>query len=107
MRRRAQNAIDTWDGRSYRRALVVDGEPLELAVTQVGRASAPRLEVVLSGPRVGPAAETDALLTLARLLGLEVDLSGFYARAARDSMLDDLAERYRGVKPPRFPTLFE
>jgi DNA-3-methyladenine glycosylase II len=44
---------------------------------------------------------------LTRMLGLEVDLSGFYARAARDSVLRPLAARYRGLKPPRFPTLFE
>jgi DNA-3-methyladenine glycosylase II len=107
LRRRAQNMIDRWDGRCYRRTLLVEGEPLELAVTQLGAASAPRLEAVLSGPRVGPAAESDARSTLARLLGLDVDLSSFYARADRDSLLAALAERYRGVKPPRFPTIFE
>jgi DNA-3-methyladenine glycosylase II len=107
LRRRAQNAIDRWDGRCYRRTLLVDGEPLELTVTQLGAASTPRLEAVLSGPRVGPAAETEARLTLARLLGLDVDLSGFYARAAGDSLLGELADHYRGVKPPRFPTVFE
>jgi DNA-3-methyladenine glycosylase II len=107
LRRRAQNVIDRWDGRCYRRTLLVEGEPLELAVTQLGAASAPRLEAVLSGPRVGPAAESDARSTLARLLGLDVDLSSFYARADRDSLLAALAERYRGVKPPRFPTIFE
>ena len=39
------------------------------------------------------------------LLGLHVDLSGFYARAAGDQTLSELADRYRGLKPPRFPTL--
>ena len=108
LRRRAQNAIDRWDAESYRRTLLVDGNPLEVAVTQLGEeSSTPRLEVVLSGPRVGPTAETEARSTLARLLGLDVDVSGFYARAARDSLLARLAERFRGVKPPRFPTMFE
>src|ERR1041384_5353134 len=107
LRRRAQNAIDTWDGRCYRRALVVDGAPLELAVTQVAGEGAPVLEVVLSGQRVAPAAEAAARSMLARLLGLEVDLSAFYARAAGDSVLGELADDYRGVKPPRFPTIFE
>jgi DNA-3-methyladenine glycosylase II len=107
LRRRAQNAIDTWDGRCYRRTLLVKGEPLELAVTQLEGGSTPRLEAVLSGQRVGPAAETDARLTMAKLLGLDVDLTSFYARADRDSLLAALAERYRGVKPPRFPTIFE
>jgi DNA-3-methyladenine glycosylase II len=107
LRRREQNAIDTWDGLSYRRALLVGGEPLEMAVTLVGEASTPRLKVMLSGPRVGRAAEAGARSTLTRLLGLDVDLSGFYARAAGDSLLGELADHYRGVKPPRFPTIFE
>src|SRR6185437_15427464 len=33
--------------------------------------------------------------------------SDFYARAAGDHILAPLAARYRGLKPPRFPTLFE
>jgi DNA-3-methyladenine glycosylase II len=107
LRRREQNRIDTWDGRTYRRALLVDGAPLELSVTQVGHASPPRLEVVLAGPHVTSSAESAARSTLARLLGLDLNLSDFYARAARDSALNELAESYRGVKPPRFPTIFE
>lgn len=107
MRRREQNAIDTWDGRSYRRVLVVDGAPVELAVTQARRRNAPRLKVVLIGQCLVSSAEDGARSALTRLLGLEVDLSGFYARAAQDSTLRGLAERYRGLKPPRFPTLFE
>jgi DNA-3-methyladenine glycosylase II len=107
LRRREQNAIDTWDGRTYRRALLVDGAPVELAVTQVGGASTPLLEVVLAGRHVPRSAEAAARSTLARLLGLDLDLSGFYTRAARDRVLNELAERYRGLKPPRFPTVFE
>jgi len=56
---------------------------------------------------VGPSAEAAAHSVLARLLGLDLDLSGFYARANRDGLLEKLADRYRGLKPPRFPTVFE
>ena len=107
LRRRAQNRIDNWDGSTYRRALLVDDSPLELAVTQVGPANTPRLQVVLSGPHVPGSAEAAARSALARLLGLDLDLSGFYADTARDSALNELADRYRGVKPPRFLTIFE
>lgn len=41
------------------------------------------------------------------LLGLDVDLSEFYALAAQDPHLATLAERLRGLKPPRYPGLFE
>ena len=107
LRRREQNAIDTWDGRTYRRALVVDGIPLQLAVTQVGATGTPRLEVDLAGRSVSRYAEGVVRSTLARLLGLDLDLSGFYARAARDPVLHELAGRYCGLKPPRFATVFE
>jgi DNA-3-methyladenine glycosylase II len=106
LRRRAQNAIDTWDGRYYRRVLVIGGQPVEVAVTQLEGGRAPVLEVILSG-QVGTAAEAAARSVLTRLLGLDVDLGGFYARAARDCVLADLADEFRGVKPPRFPTIFE
>lgn len=107
LRRRDQNRIDSWDGRSYRRALIVDGAPLEMSVTQFERASTPRLEVVLTGPDVTSCTDDAVRSTLARFLGFDLHLSSFYARAARDRALDELAERYRGVKPPRFPTIFE
>jgi DNA-3-methyladenine glycosylase II len=76
-------------------------------VTQVGSASTPLLHVVLAGPHLPRSAEAAARSTLARLLGLDLDLSGFYIRAARDRLLTELAQRYRGLKPPRFPSVFE
>ena len=96
-----------WDGHTYRRALLVDGGPLQLAVSQVGGTERPQLEVVLEASSVGSSAEAAAHSALARLLGLDLDLSGFYARAVRDGLLNELAQRYRGLKPPRFPTVFE
>jgi hypothetical protein len=43
LRRRANNCIDRWDGQVYRRILIVDGEPAEIAVAQAGPAQTPRL----------------------------------------------------------------
>lgn len=106
LRRREQNQIDHWDGRSYRRILLIDGAPVELEVTQTGPAAQPQLDLRLGGRRTS-AREDAARATLTRMLGLHVDLSGFYARAAEDNVFRDLAERYRGLKPPRFPTVFE
>lgn len=107
LRRRPQNAVDTWDGSCYRRTLLCDEAPMELAVIQRGSATAPRLDVHISRRRVTSAAEDAARVALSRMLGLDVDLSGFYAQTARDEVLRALVERFRGVKPPRFPSIFE
>jgi DNA-3-methyladenine glycosylase II len=41
------------------------------------------------------------------MLGLEVDLGDFYRQAESEPVLCSLACRFRGLKPPRFPTMFE
>lgn len=107
LRRRAHNAIDRWDGRVYRRALPLGDGAVALSVTQSGPLDAPRLAVTLSGERLDQRAEAVARGSLDKLLGLSVDLSSFAALAAQDPLLEPLAGRLRGLKPPRFPTVFE
>ncbi|MDQ2894774.1 MAG: DNA-3-methyladenine glycosylase 2 family protein [Actinomycetota bacterium] len=107
LRRRAHNTIDRWDGHVYRRALALDGDPVAVSVTQSGSRDSPRLAVTLSGRPIDDRAEAAARAALNKLLGLRIDLSGFAALAAGDPLLGELAERLRGLKPPRFPTVFE
>lgn len=107
VRRRPHNAIDRWDGNVYRRALPSGTGAVALSVTQTAPRDAPRLAVILSGGPIDARFETDARGSLDKLLGLGVDLSGFAAMAARDPMLDGLGARLSGLKPPRFPTVFE
>jgi DNA-3-methyladenine glycosylase II len=107
LRRRPDNVVDTWDGRTYRRALEVDGAAIEVAAVQAGSPVAPRLAVQLTGDRLDEGSEQAARGALTRLLGLDRDLSPFYELAKADPVLRTLAKRFRGVKPPRFPTLFE
>jgi DNA-3-methyladenine glycosylase II len=107
LRRRADNAVDTWDGHTYRRALQVDGTTLEIATAQTGSPMAPRLSVRLTGGKLDQRSEQAARIALTRLLGLNLDLAPFYCLAEADPLLRTLAAQFRGVKPPRFPTLFE
>lgn len=65
------------------------------------------MEVTLEGGAIDRGTEAQARSALERLLGLRVDLSGFATMAAADPSLDGLATRMRGLRPPRFPTVFE
>lgn len=107
LRRRARNVIDRWDGETYRRVVQLGSTSTEIAVRQTGAPGEPRLTVVATPAPRGRAGLQHLRLVLDRLLGIHVDLSGWYQLAARDARLKPLAERFRGVKPPRFPTLFE
>lgn len=107
LRRRPRNRIDRWDGDTYRRVVLSNGRPTELAVRQLGSPAAPRLAVTVT-PSPRSAIERRPLRSiLDRLLGLPIDLTGWYRTAANDARLRPLADRFRGMKPPRFPTMFE
>jgi len=107
LRRRAINAIDRWDGTTYRRILVVDGRPLGIEVVQIAPSERPRLQVTVRGSSLPPSARLAVISALSRLLNFDRRLDDFYAAAAEDPALDQFARRFRGLKPPRFPTLFE
>jgi len=86
---------------AYRRALQVDGSPMLVRVTSEKPGA---LAVTLEGARRG---HPLALETVRRMLGTETTLREFDRAAARIPWLRPLARRMRGVKPPRYPTLWE
>jgi DNA-3-methyladenine glycosylase II len=107
LRRRALNEVDAWDGSTYRRVLVLDDTPVEVAVTQEGRAEAPALRLALKGAGRPQRAQSEARAALEGMLSLELDIDPFYTLAAGDPVLAPLAARFRGLRPPRFPSVFE
>jgi DNA-3-methyladenine glycosylase II len=103
LRRRPDNAVDRWDGTTWRRVLPLPDGLAEVAVTQTGPLETPRLKVAATGH----ANRTAITAALERLLGLRTDLAGFYQAAAHDPRLHRVAQRFRGMKPPRLATVFE
>ncbi len=106
LRRRPHNEIDRFDGRVWRRVLIVGGHPVAIAVAQSRGGARPAIEAALSGP--DDRATRDAVAaTLARVLRLDLDLAPFYRIARSDRVLAPMVERLRGMRPPRFPSVFE
>jgi DNA-3-methyladenine glycosylase II len=68
----------------------------------------PELAVRLqSCERLPPAVPAEAQALLQKLLGLSVVLQPFYTLAGHEPALERLARQFVGVRPPRFPTVFE
>lgn len=107
LRRRADNLIDRWDGKAYRRILDLENGPLEVTVIQDGPTDIPELNVIVRGSNTGPGSIQAIQNTLDHLLGTQIDLKEFYRFAESEPVLSSLARKFRGFKPPRFPTLFE
>jgi DNA-3-methyladenine glycosylase II len=107
LRRRPHNAIDRWDGDTYRRTLLLSEGLAVVEVRQVQPAEAPRLLVSLTTDGPAHRARGDATAALQRMLGTGIDLRDFYRQAGSDRHLGPMVERFRGLKPPRFPSVFE
>jgi DNA-3-methyladenine glycosylase II len=89
--------------------LVLDGAPVEIGVTQEGGTEAPVLHVALEGQRSAANESTrdEVRAALEKMLSLGLDIDPFYALAGADPMLASLADRFRGLRPPRFASVFE
>ncbi len=107
LRRRRDNIVDRWEEGCYRRALVVDGATLDLSIAQRGGTASPELEVTVTGSRLADTSLESVAAATERLLGTRVDLTSFYRLAGKDARVANLAERFMGLKPPCFPSVFE
>lgn len=101
MRRLSTNVVDVFDDGVYRR---LAGDPAAPTLLSVEQVAPDALAVRLDGPAAG---ELDPAALARRALGTEVDLAAFYAGAAAVPWLDRIAKAARGVKPPRYPSLWE
>jgi DNA-3-methyladenine glycosylase II len=61
----------------------------------------------VAGQPVSAAVRVAVTTALERLLGLHIDLTEFYQFAMHHRRLGPLAQRFKGMKPPRFATVFE
>jgi len=102
LRRTSGNLVDvlTPEG-EYLRVLDALAHHVIVRVRQVGPGT---LSVAIDGDEREP---EQTLELVRRILGLDVDLGRFYQSAARIGWLNPLVLRMRGVKPPRYPTLWE
>ena len=102
LRRLATNQVDvlTPDG-EYLRVLGDMGEFVVVRVTQ------PNPGMLTIGIEGGRREHPQLLGLVRRMLGVEVDLTRFYGSASGIHWLHPLVLRMRGVKPPRYPTLWE
>jgi len=108
LRRRPNNAIDLWDGQSYGRVFTYGGVPVRVWVRQTKPSGTPEVEMkAVSAGRLSPMIKNELVKVVERTLGLRADLSAFYEMAGTDHRVGLLVRRYMGVKPPRFPTVFE
>ncbi len=107
LRRRQENLVDQWNNGTYERVLGFDDKPVKVTLRQISSLDDPELEVTVTGAELTPKTKLAVTTSLERMLSIDLDLSAFYKFALSNQKLKPLVQRFRGLKPPRFPTLFE
>jgi DNA-3-methyladenine glycosylase II len=106
LQRRPGNLVDRYEGGVYRRVLALERGAFEIEVREVGD-TGQSLEVSVAGEALSQEEKQKVKALVEAALGIQTDLSGFYRMAEPDSRLESLARRFRGLKPPRFYSIFE
>jgi 3-methyladenine DNA glycosylase/8-oxoguanine DNA glycosylase len=107
LQRRPANLVDVWDAGRYLRVLPTPDGLVQVAVENKGTIEAPDVRLCVVAGR--PATTTRAALaqTMRQILGLDVDPAPLQRLAEAQPRLRPTAVALRGMRPPRFPDLFE
>jgi DNA-3-methyladenine glycosylase II len=107
LQRRPTSRVDLWEGDRYHRVLRVGETPVLVELRNKGSIENPDVRFsVLSGEL--PSASMAMLKqTLRKVLGLDVNPEPFQRLAGKVPALRPTVLALRGLRPPRFPDLFE
>jgi DNA-3-methyladenine glycosylase II len=105
LRRRSRNIVDYWDGFCYTRVFVIEDSPVKVEVRQKTKKA--QISVIAYSHHPIQKLKSKITKLLNKMLGLKLDLKWFYELVKEDKNLYPLVLKFRGVKPPRFPSLFE
>lgn len=107
LQRRPTNRVDTWVDTGYRRAYSTPDGVRLVETRNFGSIDEPDVRfAILNGP-ASPATEASIAASLRRTLGLDLDTAAIQRWAERKKGLRSTALALRGLRPPRFPSLFE
>lgn len=101
-----KDLIDRFDGKTYRRVLLVDEKPYLTKTVSTGSIESPDL-----GVEVEPAPSTKVQNKIKKklkfMLGVDDDVTAFYKLAESDPVMSKLVKIFYGMRTPTTETVFE
>lgn len=107
LQRRPANVVDVWEDGRYLRLFELSGVLTLVEVCNLGTVANPcvRMRILAGGDCAAAQAESRVLVR--RMLGLDVDPAPLRRRAEAVAASRATCRALRGMRPPRFATLFE
>lgn len=98
--------VDRFDGKTYKRVLLVDGKPYLTKTVSNGSIESPNLEVEVE-PTSGTNVQNEIKKKLRFMLGIDDDVTAFYKLAESDPVMSKLVKIFYGMRALTTETVFE
>ncbi|KTC76541.1 DNA-3-methyladenine glycosylase family protein [Legionella brunensis] len=103
LRRRSKNNVDLWRENRYTRLFFIENQLIKVDVEQKNEQEI----LVSTNQTISPKIKKELVRLLEKMLGLNCNLLDFYRIAEQDPYLAPIVRQFKGLKPPRFPSIFE
>jgi DNA-3-methyladenine glycosylase II len=107
LQRRPSNLVDVWERGRYMRVLALSDGLALVEVQNRGTIDNPDIRFAILNRDSPSAMNVGAVSALRRILGLDIDPAPLQRRAAAERALRATGIALRGMRPPRFSSLFE
>ena len=107
LQRRPVNAVDQWECGAYERVLTVSRGAVLIEVKSHGTLDKPDLRLSIRAGDTSARTRAEAEATVRRILGLDIDPAPLQRSVDAQSLIRTTCSALRGMRPPRFASLFE
>ena len=100
--------IRTYENGKYWQVLRINSKLVLVTITSAGTVDNPKLSVELQSNDPNSTKDTNLIeVMICSIFNLKFDLTAFYDQVKTDNVLAALTQRFRGLKSPTTPTVFE
>lgn len=103
LRRRGKNIVDLWSHERYTRLFFIENQLIKVDVEQKNEKDI----LVSTNIKISSQIKIELIRLLEMMFGLNRNLHNFYRIAEEDPYLTSMVRQFKGLKPPRFPSIFE
>jgi DNA-3-methyladenine glycosylase II len=107
LQRRPANAVDLWERGAYGRVLTLSRGAVLIEVRSHGTVDNPDLRLSIRAGDTSARTRAEAGATVRRMLGLDIDPAPLQRSVDAQSSIRATCSALRGMRPPRFASLFE
>ncbi len=107
LQRRPVNAVDLWERGAYERVLNLSRGAVLIEVRSHGTVDNPDLRLLIRAGDKSARTRAEAEATVRRILGLDIDPAPLQRSLDAHSLIRTTGSALRGMRPPRFASLFE